>query len=202
MSDPMEEDSSPPKNFVVMAALFEGGLAVAAVLLGRMLGCAPLDSLHWTSAGLAWGLLGAVPPLIVFFLVLKVPLKPLASTVRVVDEVLVPVFAKCRTLELAIISLLAGLGEEMLFRIIVQQALADWVGGSVGLWVGLAVAAILFGMLHLITPMYGLLAGAIGLYLGWMWIASGNLLAPITTHAVYDFVALVYLVRIRKRRQP
>lgn len=199
-SDPMEEDSSPPKHFSVMAALFEGGLAVAAVLLGRMLGHPPLESLHWTWAGLAWGTLGAVPPLIVFFLFIEVPLKPLASTVRVVDEVLIPVFARCRTVELAIISLLAGLGEEMLFRIVVQQALADWVGGSAGPWVGLLAAAVLFGMLHLITPMYGLLAGAIGLYLGWMWIASDNLLAPITTHAIYDFVALVYLVRIRKRR--
>ena len=45
----MEEDFSPPRNFAVIAALFEGGLAVAAVLLGRMLGHPPLDSLHWAN---------------------------------------------------------------------------------------------------------------------------------------------------------
>ena len=32
-------------------------------------------------------------------------------------------------------------------------------------------------------------------YLGWLWLASDNLLVPIVTHAAYDFAALVYLLR-------
>jgi membrane protease YdiL (CAAX protease family) len=35
------------------------------------------------------------------------------------------------------------------------------------------------------------------LYLGWLWLASGNLLAPIITHGLYDFLALAYLTRRR-----
>ncbi|MFC1597814.1 lysostaphin resistance A-like protein, partial [Planctomycetota bacterium] len=62
---------------------------------------------------------------------------------------------------------------------------------------GLAVAAILFGLAHPITPGYVLLAGLMGLYLGWLQITCGNLLVPIMAHAVYDFLALVYLVKIR-----
>ena len=35
----------------------------------------------------------------------------------------------------------------------------------------------------------------IGAYLGLLWLLSRNLLAPMITHALYDFGALVYLVR-------
>jgi uncharacterized protein len=49
---------------------------------------------------------------------------------------------------------------------------------------------------------YAMLAGVIGLYLGWLWMATGELLLPIAVHALYDFLALVYLVKIRPRRQP
>ena len=45
-----------------------------------------------------------------------------------------------------------------------------------------------------------LLAGLIGLYLGWIWLASGNLLTPMVTHGVYDFLALAYLVKVRGGR--
>ena len=34
-----------------------------------------------------------------------------------------------------------------------------------------------------------------GLLLGGLWIATGNLLVPIVAHAVYDFLALVWLVK-------
>jgi hypothetical protein len=69
-------------------------------------------------------------------------------------------------------------------------------------WIGLAVAALLFGLAHFITPTYAVLAGTMGLYLGWLWIDTGNLLVPITAHAVYDFLALAYLAKIRPGRVP
>jgi membrane protease YdiL (CAAX protease family) len=34
-----------------------------------------------------------------------------------------------------------------------------------------------------------------GLYFGWLLIASGSLWPPIVAHALYDFVALCYLLR-------
>ncbi len=200
----MDDRFAPPQNFTLLATAFEGGLAVIAVGLGWLLGEPPLASLPRTPAGIlcgvAWGIAATLPPIALLWLCLKCPLGPLADLVRVVDELLVPLFRQCRMLELAVIALLAGLGEEMLFRGVIQAAAADWVDGPSGVYVGLAAAAVLFGLVHCITPTYALLAGLIGLYLGWIWIATGNLLVPITTHGVYDFVALVYLVRIRGRR--
>ena len=43
-------------------------------------------------------------------------------------------------------------------------------------------------------------ATLIGAYLGFLWFAAGNLLAPITTHAFYDFVAPVYFLRAHVRQ--
>jgi len=33
--------------------------------------------------------------------------------------------------------------------------------------------------------------------LGLLWSFTGNLLTPIVTHAVYDFAALIYFLRVR-----
>jgi membrane protease YdiL (CAAX protease family) len=40
----------------------------------------------------------------------------------------------------------------------------------------------------------------IGLYLGLLWLWTGNLLTPMITHAVYDILALVYFLRVYRIR--
>jgi len=74
---------------------------------------------------------------------------------------------------------------------------------------GWILASVLFGVVHSITPTYAVVAALVGAYLGWLWLWRDNLLAPIVTHAVYDFVALAYLTRRRaaapndaKEKQP
>ena len=141
------------------------------------------------------GLAATLPPLGLFWLCLKCPLRPFQEIARIVDELLVPLFRDCRLVQLAIIAALAGLGEEMLFRGVIQAAVAQEIGGPRGPWLGLLVAAMLFGLLHPVTPTYALLAALIGGYLGWLWLATGNLLVPATTHAVYDFLVLLYFVK-------
>lgn len=184
-----------------MAVAFEGGLVLVAVVLGWLLGHPPAAAIQWTPEAAAWGAVASLPPMAVLLLCVTFPMRPWAEVLRVLDQLLVPLFRDCWLTELAVISLLAGLGEEMLFRGVLQQAVACWVGGQTGVWMGLAAASLLFGLAHLITPVYALLAGLIGLYLGWLWIASDNLLVPITAHAAYDFLALVYLGKIRPQRR-
>lgn len=193
-------DQEPPSNLLLPAVAFEGALAVLAVVLGWLLGRSPLASLHWSWADLGLGAAAALIPLVVLIPCILYPVGPLAELVRVIEELLVPLFAECRVVDLAIISTLAGLGEEMLFRPIVQQSIAELVPGPAGPWAGLAGAAVVFAAAHWITTTYAVIAGLIGLYLGGLWMASGNLLVPITTHAVYDFVVLVYLVKLRGPR--
>lgn len=194
------DNNQPPPSLLLPAVAFEGALAVLAVFLGWLIGRAPLQSLDWRPADASLAVAAALVPLAILIPCIFFPRGPLAELLRVVEETLVPLFHGCSVLDLAIISVLAGLGEEMLFRPIVQQSLAQLIGGSAGPWIGLAGAALLFAAAHWITTTYAVIAGLISLYLGWLWMVTGNLLVPIVTHTVYDFVVLVYLVKIRAPR--
>jgi len=192
------EELPPSAHFALVAAIFEGGLAVIAVGLGWFLGIDPMATLHYAGADLGWAMLATLPPLGLLWLCLICPWRPFRRLSQVVNDFMLPLLARCSLAELAVISTLAGLGEEMLFRGIVQAGIARWIGGPGGIWLGLAAAAVLFGLAHRITNLYALLAGLIGLYLGGLWLWTGNLLVPIVVHALYDFLALVYLVRMRE----
>jgi uncharacterized protein len=185
-------------SFAVAAALFEGSLAVLAVCIGWALNCSPMTTFRLNSLDLGWGILATLPPAAFFWLSIKIPWRPFAKIMQVLDETFIPMFRQCRMIELLIIALLAGLGEEMLFRGILQAWVTDKVGGPYGIGVGLGLSAAIFGLLHSVTPTYALLAGGIGLYLGALWLVTGNLLVPITAHALYDFLALLYFVQIHK----
>lgn len=180
------------------AALFEGSLVAVAIILGWVFGIRPLASLSFSAIDAAIGLGATLPLLGLLAFCLKCPWPEFRRIDEILEERLVPMFRECQLVQLAILAGLAGLGEEMLFRGIVQAGIQSAIGGTHGLWVGLIASAVLFGLLHLITPTYAILAGLIGLYLGGLWLLTGNLLAPIISHAVYDFLALVYMVRMRK----
>ena len=190
------------KHLALAAAVFEGSLTPVAIALGWLLGTPPLaDLFHFTWRDALLGFVATLPPLGLFWLCLVCPWRPFAEIAKITVETLVPLFRECRLVQLAIIAALAGVGEELLFRGVVQAAATQWIGGPHGVWLGLLVAAVLFGLLHAITPTYAVLAGIIGLYLGGLWLACDNLLAPIVTHGTYDLLALVYLARIRGRER-
>lgn len=175
-----------------MAVLTEGGMAVVAAIAGWLFGYPLWERIHVTLEALVQGLLITLPMLAAFFLCVYVPVGPLERIKQFIDQVVKPMFRKCTLLDLAVISFLAGLGEELLFRGLLQPMLVDWLD----LWPGLLLASLLFGLAHPITPGYVVLATAVGLYLGWWANEFGNLFEVIFAHALYDFVGLVYLVRI------
>jgi len=191
----MQQDNPQYDSIALIAALFEGGLAVGAVALGWMLGYWPLESFRWDWADAGLGLLATLPPLLALYVCLRWPIGPMVRVVSVLDQMVAPMFQRMNLAELAMVSLLAGLGEEMLFRGVIQIAVAEWAGGTLGLWIGLAAASVLFGVVHALTPGYAVYATAVGAYLGWIWVVNGNLLVPIVAHAAYDFLALVYILR-------
>jgi uncharacterized protein len=183
------------QQFAVTAAIFEASMAVLAVALGWLFGYPPARTLHLDLHGLGIGIVATLPLLALLWLCAVCPVRPLKRITRIVEAVLVPPFRECSVMELAVLSALAGIGEELLFRGVVQTVVTIECGGPSGVWIGLAVAAVLFGLLHPITPTYAALAGLIGLYLGGLWLISGNLLAPMIAHGLYDFLALLYLIR-------
>ena len=186
------------RHFALMTAAFEGSLALVAVGLAWLLGIgSPLDTFRFDGRQAALGLAATAPPLLLFWACMRCPWRPLRKIAQILDELIVPLFRECRVEQLAIVALLAGLGEETLFRGVVQHGLAQAIGPGRGTGIALLAAAGLFGLMHSITPTYVVLAALVGLYLGWLWLATGNLLVPITAHAAYDFFALLYLVKKR-----
>ena len=116
---------------------------------------------------------------------------PVHRLVALVVEQLGRLLAARSPAELALLAALAGVSEEVLFRGVVQVALARVLPEAAAL----LTASVLFGLVHFATRTYAILAGVMGLYLGMLFLVQGNLLTPIITHALYDFVALVYVAR-------
>ncbi len=167
----------------------EGGLLVLAIGLGWALETPPLAQIDLGWAPLGWGMAATIPPIIALWWSTRSRWKPFQDLKESVLEMLGPLIRGSSMAEFALIAAVAGLGEEALFRGVVQT----FVANATAPWVGLIASSVLFGLAHLISPTYALLAGAFGLYLGWLTMAQGNLLPAIAVHALYDFVALIYL---------
>ena len=180
------------RTVVLLAILVEGGLLAGASLLGWMIDQPPLLHFAWTIQGVLWGIAATVPIVGLFFLFQRWPIGPLKRIQNFSEQVIRPLLAPCSLIDLLGISVLAGLGEEMLFRGVLQAAFTGWFN----VWVGVTVASLLFGGLHAITFTYAVLAAVMGAYLGCVWLyADYNLLVVIIAHALYDFVVLLWLLR-------
>ena len=185
-------DPPPARSKVVLAAvLFEGGLAAIALAGGWLTGHSVLAEVRLDLRDALVGLAATVPLIVALLAVVRVPWRPLRRLVALIEEVVVPLFERCRTLDFALIALVAGVGEELLFRGLVQ----GWLDTHWGTPAALLLASLLFGAAHAVTWTYAVYATLVGVYLGWLWLATGNLLVPAIVHAAYDFVALVYLAR-------
>lgn len=86
-----------------------------------------------------------------------------------------------------LIAVLAGLGEELMFRGVLLKLLGEWKSGVYAIW----IAAFIFSSIHM--QFFGffprLLLGAL---FGYMLIWSGNLWLPILAHTINNGVAVVF----------
>jgi membrane protease YdiL (CAAX protease family) len=195
----MTEDSPAqpePGTLIILSVLFEGGLAPLALLLGWLLGQPALSGFAWRADDAMLGVLATLPMLALFLFGQNWPVGPFRAIRRFFDEEARPVLAGCQWPDLALISLAAGVGEEMLFRGVFQGVLSRSLGPGPG-W---GAASLLFGLLHPITPGYMVLAALLGAYLGGIWMYTGNLLTVMVAHALYDFLAMVLLLREQPSR--
>jgi membrane protease YdiL (CAAX protease family) len=196
-----------PSTLIPVAIAIEFSLAGLALLLGWLFGVDPLRGLEWREMGslrrdLGWGICGVIPLWLSLLWIRQSRLSVWRGLRELLDDQLRPYFAGATILELAWISLAAGFGEELLFRGFLQQALAARLDPTAaGGWLPLILSSVLFGVAHWISWTYLCLAIAVGLYLGLLLIGSDSLWVPMTTHAVYDFVALLYLRHDWKKKR-
>ena len=181
------------RPIVWRVVLTEGILVGLAWGVGYLLGMDPWLDVKISWSAVVWGVLAALPLLGGMVWSMHTCWRGFAQLRYFVQEHVVPLFADCSLWEMALIASLAGVGEELFFRGLLQTGLIR----VNSLWLGLIITSLIFGLLHYISLLYAFLAALIGLYLGLLFIAFDNLTVPMVVHALYDFIALVYLVRLR-----
>lgn len=146
------------------------------------------------SQDLFWGTVATLPMFTMAWLVERSRLRSLRHLRLVVRRLVAGTFTEFSTWQVALISLAAGVSEELLFRGILFDALRDKADMSIVTWAALLASSLLFGLAHAITRAYLVLAMLIGIYLAVVLIYTDSLLAPMVTHALYDFVLLEYFL--------
>lgn len=170
---------------------FEVGLGAVALLLGLVMG---IDPLHGITVGIVSVGIGAgasLPPLAVVYLIRRSRWDSLRSLVDSARDLVRQFFSQLTFPQSVALAAAAGFGEELLFRGLLQSFLA----ARIGLIGALLVTSVVFGLLHFVTKAYAAYAFLLSLYLGLLYAATGNILVPMLTHAVYDAVVLRYLGR-------
>jgi membrane protease YdiL (CAAX protease family) len=196
MSAPTERS-----NGFAMAVAVEGGLALLALALAWVFGVHLREQFApWGKPmlyAIARGLIATLPMLLIFWLLVNSEWRPLRELRDQVEWLVREMFPDASLGQFAMVAALAGVGEELLFRGVLQTKLGMWTTPVVGL----LLASILFGLAHALSKLYFAFAIAVGIYLGWLAVQYQDLTAPIITHALYDFLALAYLSR-RAMQQP
>lgn len=171
--------------------LFQGGLLGIGLLLALLPGLRPWQGAELTAAAVGLGIAGTVPLLAGVILLPAGRWEWADELTALVRRFLRLLFRGAPPGSVLLVSSLAGLGEELLFRGVIQEGLALY-WHPLG---ALACASLLFGLAHAITPAYFVLATIMGIYLGTIHHLTGNLLIPILIHALYDWAAIHYYRR-------
>ncbi len=173
-----------PSRLLVVAVVGETVLAAVAVVWIRARGL--VVDLGDPGVGFGLGLGAAAVFAAVNYGVLRLapPVGPVRAIRRLYFDTLRPVFATASGVDVAAVSLAAGLGEELLFR------------GAVQVEFGVVVASLLFGLAHVGgrgSLVFGVWVAVMGFGLGALAHVGGGLLAPVVAHAVYDAAAIGYI---------
>jgi len=184
------------KRRPIMFALgFESALAIVALALALVFGLRPWLTMEFSAAALGLSVLATVPMIAAVQTLMQLRWGWVQALRRIVEDHLLPLFKGAGPAAVFAVALAAGIGEELLFRGVIQAGLE----GLVGPMAALAAASLLFGLAHALTTAYFLLTFLMGVYLGWLYQATGNLLLPIMVHFLYDWVVLAWYLRDTRR---
>lgn len=97
---------------------------------------------------------------------------------------------------LFLIAVIPAIGEELLFRGVVQRLFSEWTGNRhAGIW----IAAIIFSAMHL--QFYGFIPRTmLGVLFGYLLVWSGRMWVPILAHFINNAAAVVVYYFIHKNR--
>ena len=201
---PDEEITLDRNQIMFMTIAVEAGMGAAALGIGYYFDIPFAKSIHLTPPDwFALGI-GAIAAIVGALMALVAQRLPFAFTKRLKEDsvrVVSNLLGQCTRPDLVGIAMLAGVGEELLFRGLLQQGLLLAVPDNLvnaGPWIVTGIVAILFGMLHSISIPYIVVATFASVGLSALFITTGDLLACIVCHGLYDLVLLLVLVKPRE----
>lgn len=185
MNDQPQFDQEKGSKSLATIVAMEGVFAALAIALSFWLGIDLLRFIHFVPIDLA--IIIAATVIMIGAIELLWALAPslIDKLVRLLAEQFREMGISFSWPVIILISIAAGIGEELLFRGAVQ----NWFQEMFGWPVALIAASLLFGLCHAVTFSYFLVSAGIGLLLGALFLLTSNLAVVISVHALYDVYA-------------
>src|SRR5699024_8812675 len=185
-------DSGRQRSILPAALLAQTAVVALAVLLAWLAGLQPWRHSDYSLRAVSLAVAATVPLAGIFLLVPADKYWRWAREMQAVATRLAALlFAGRVPGAIVAVSVLAGVGEELLFRGVIQT----WLGQQTSPAIGLIGASVLFGLAHAVSRSYAVLTAVVGAYLGLLYHWSGNLFIPVVVHALYDSLPLHYSLR-------
>lgn len=191
----MSTQTPPPESPSPWATLssivgFELGLAVLAIVLAGWIGIDLAAAMVFDLPTLNWAVVTTLPLIVTMIVLTRSQWDWVKTLNEPVETYLRPLMQGLPPGSLLLVALSAGVGEELLFRGVIQQGLTDWMGPAIGL----VLSSVVFGLAHALNRYYVLVTLVMGLYLGLLYQASQNLVLVMAVHVLYDWVVLRYVL--------
>jgi uncharacterized protein len=174
------------KSYLVLGAVIECVIGLLAYLITVLIDDSFNLRPEFNASHIFWGVIFSIPPIL--FAIFATSNKglnngPLAKIHETLKPILRIPLSQTHWTQILVLALLVGIGEEILFRGILQN------------YAGIVIASAIFGLLHALTGAYLIIATIMGFYLGLIYHFFPDISVPIAVHFIYDAVALILYKR-------
>ena len=159
------------KTLLLTAIAVEGGLLLSGLVLTHFSQLNVWTDFDISLSATIYALLFCIPMIVILLVSMRSIRGPFSRLRLEMEEKVRPLFVNSPIIDLALIALFAGVGEELLFRGWMQGILITKINTSTGI----LLTSLIFGILHYISKEYAIYAFIVGIYLGLIYQVSGNL---------------------------
>lgn len=192
-----------------MAAMFELGIGLLAVMLASFVGVHPHETMpkiteyNRIGFGLVAGFAVGLGMVIMVHGLEIFRFRWIEDASEIAEKHLSVLLRGCNVWHLFALSLCAGVGEELLFRGWLQGTLVRELEpfGMGGIAFAIFLASLMFGIVHPLSRGYVVVATILGIILGITAYWSQNIFMAIIGHTVYDAILMILFVRKMRHRE-
>lgn len=177
----------------LIGVLFEFLAGVFAIILSLIFKYKIFSNVKINTSEFTKGVLYAIPVMIFFYALFKIPSQRLKQIEITITNFVHTILGNCSVIHFAIISIVAGVCEELLFRGFLQGFFSQ----KLGLLPSIILTNLAFGLMHPVSYLYSLITFIAGCYFSMVLHFEKNLFVLMVTHSLYDFIALCY-IKFRK----